>query len=703
VTFRDGSGNSVASNDAKVQVLESGVTQVAVVGDGSGAIRSQLAARGAGLPQPIALNPGDLPERPEPLAGLGAMVWAGDSSGLSEPQRRSLERWVAGGGSLVVVGGPDWQARTAGFTDLLPLTSLASQDGTSLEALASIGGGHALPENASATIAGGTLRDGAISLASVGGESKASPLLTAISHGAGRITFLGADLAADPLRAWQGTPLLLGRLIPDNRVALQLTGPGVGDEQVAATMGQALSYIPALEVPPVELLLVVIVGYILLIGPISYVVLRRRDRRDLAWLTAPLLVLVFSAGTYGIGWSLKGSQVIINEVAVIRTAVGADAASVQSYAGVFSPTRSSYDLTVHSDALLSGVQNQGFFGGARDTSTAQYQIEQGDPAHLRGLAVSVFGLQAIHADSVVAYQPDLQVTWRLDGGELVGTVRNDSDHPVEDVAVISPGSGVMVGTLRAGQERDFRLRSSAFGGQPVSEQVYGFTGSDPSSPQGRSAAMRRTVLDGLVGYGGGKFAMPVSESAVGSGGPYVVSWRPDSTPVGIDVDGITAQHYRQSIEVIGGSPQIGKGQVSLPPSALTTDIVSTNGNASQQQPGGVFLSQGEAEFRISLPLEAAQLQPTSITLLASQDPMSLLSGAGNAGGFPPGFHVAIYRPGPHEWQDLGELGGISSINIKSPGEVIDAGGQILVRVSAQAGQNGGAQIFIGARVEGVIP
>jgi hypothetical protein len=197
--------------------------------------------------------------------------------------------------------------------------------------------------------------------------------------------------------------------------------------------------------------------------------------------------------------------------------------------------------------------------------------------------------------------------------------------------------------------------------------------------------------------------MPVSESAVSSGGPYVVGWRPDSTPVGIEVDGISAQHYRQSIEVIGGSPQVGKGQVSLPPSALTTDIVSTSGDASQQQPGAVFLSQGEVEFRISLPLEAAHLQPTSVTLLASQDPMTVFGGVGNAGGLPSGFRLAVYLPAQHEWQDLGELSGISSISIKSPTEVIDAGGQILVRVSAQAGQNGGAQVFVGARVEGVIP
>ena len=62
-----------------------------------------------------------------------------------------------------------------------------------------------------------------------------------------------------------------------------------------------------------------IVGYILLIGPISYFVLRRVDRRELAWVTAPILIVTFSACSYGIGRTLKGSDVVLNQVAVVRT------------------------------------------------------------------------------------------------------------------------------------------------------------------------------------------------------------------------------------------------------------------------------------------------------------------------------------------------------------------------------------------------
>jgi hypothetical protein len=638
---------------------------------------------------------------------VNAIVWAGDSSSLTDAQRRALDRWVAAGGNLIVLGGPDWQARTAAFADLLPVTGLSATDGISLTPLAEVAGNAALPEQSTATIATGSLADGAIQLASVSDNAaKGSPLLASISRGSGRVTYLAADLAADPLRAWQGSPLLLGRLIPDNRVAVQFIGAGPSDDDVASSIAQALGNIPALEVPPAELLLAVIVGYILLIGPISYIVLRRRDRRDLAWVTAPLLVLVFSAGTYGIGWSLKGSQVILNELAIVRTTSGSDAASVQTFAGVFSPSRSTYDLTVKADALLTAVNTSSNFGRL-DTSTGQYQIEQGNPAHLRGLAVSVFGLQAVRADAVVAYRSALDVSWRLQGDAVVGTVRNTSDHPLEDVAVIGSGSGLMVGTLQPGSQRDFRLTTTTNPGQPVSEQVYGSGGVDTSSPSLRQTAMRRQVIDSLTGFGafGGKLGFPVAVPLVGSiglSGPMVLGWTTDTTPLDVSVDGVSAQHYRQSVEVVSGSPAIGSGQATLGPSLLPVSVVSTSGDASQQTPGGVMMSKGEAVFRIGLPLEAARLQATALTLYASQDPGALFAAVGNAGGFPQGYRMALLRPATGAWEDLGELGGVATFSVQDPATAIDAGGQITVRVTANSNA-GGAQVFVGASVTGVIP
>ena len=271
VTVQYQEPNGTVEAVIETRVLEQASSQFAIVGDGAGTLRPQLSsADEVGLPAPISLTLADLPERSEPLEGLSAIVWADDSSALNEAQRRSIERWVGNGGQLVIVGGPDWQARTAAFTEILPLTELTAVDA---RAAGSAGVVVRCRRGAveAATISTGTLHDDARGLV----RAEDGTILASMrTIGAGRVILVGNDLATDAYRGWEGSSRLWARLLPTNGFLEQFFG-GFAPEESQNAMGTALSNLPSLEVPPAELLLIVIVAYILLIGPISYVILRR--------------------------------------------------------------------------------------------------------------------------------------------------------------------------------------------------------------------------------------------------------------------------------------------------------------------------------------------------------------------------------------------------------------------------------------------
>ena len=214
--------NGAVEAEFEVRVLEQSSSQVAIVGDGGGTLRPQLttADDALGLPEPLDLSVADIPERSEPIDGLSGIVWADDSSTLSEAQRRAMARWVAGGGQLVVVAGPDWQARTAGFTDLLPMTDLGAVDDVSHAALASWSGTE-LPPAETATVATGPLRDDARALVRT---DDGTVLASMRPLGAGRVILLGSDLATDAYRGWEGAPRLWARLLPSSVLLEQFFG-----------------------------------------------------------------------------------------------------------------------------------------------------------------------------------------------------------------------------------------------------------------------------------------------------------------------------------------------------------------------------------------------------------------------------------------------------------------------------------------------
>ena len=134
------------------------------------------------------------------------------------------------------------------------------------------------------------------------------------------MTVIGLDPTVGWIAESKATQALWRNLIP--RAAAAFVGMGDDREIVGA-----VSELPALALPPIGGLVLLLFGYIALIGPINYLVLKRIDRREWAWVTMPALIAVFAAGAYAYGSALRGSDMIVNEVAIVRGAPGRDRGS----------------------------------------------------------------------------------------------------------------------------------------------------------------------------------------------------------------------------------------------------------------------------------------------------------------------------------------------------------------------------------------
>ena len=328
--------------------------------------------------------------------------------------------------------------------------------------------------------------------------------------GAGRVILVGTDLATDDFRGWEGATRLWTRLLPTNGALEQFFGGVPGRQEMENAMSGALARCPPSRSLRPSCCSCVIVAYILLIGPISYVVLRRMDRRELAWVTAPILIVMFTACSFGIGRTIKGSDVVVNQIAIIRTTSGG--APRRSRPSPASSRPTGPPTTSPSRPMRSSATCSDQDGRPRQASDVE--IEQGEPAHLRGLTIAVFGFEAVQASAIVEHEPALAVEWSTRDGQVVGTVTNTSDATIEDVAYISTAGGERIGDLAPGASAEFGLPGANFNGSSASDQVYGFGGFDNGDEQQRLVTLRRQVIDALVGYGG---VGPVSVDIAGAG------------------------------------------------------------------------------------------------------------------------------------------------------------------------------------------
>ena len=152
--------------------------------------------------------PADLPVSAAALGGFSAVaIDEADTSVLSPAQSQALQGYVDAGGTLVVAGGIDWRAATAGLpAGLLPAVVDGLRSPMALPVLAGLLG--ARPSRA------------AVDLAFLRPLSGTTPTLaqgrTALAvqgqRGSGQVVVCVFDPLAPPLATWPGTPALMNRV-----------------------------------------------------------------------------------------------------------------------------------------------------------------------------------------------------------------------------------------------------------------------------------------------------------------------------------------------------------------------------------------------------------------------------------------------------------------------------------------------------------
>ena len=416
-----------------------------------------VSSRGGSQVTVAHLRPADLPPAAAGLAGLDALILAGTNTGnLSTEAHEALTGWVLRGGLLLVGGGANVQATAAGVTDLLPVRVTGTRPATDFAALSAFIGSTTPLQSASAALVATGTPDTAGGAQILAGDPDL-PLVVTRSYGLGRVTFLALDPSLPPLREWADGLPLWTRLLSQTQVELSLTGRRrvsnqFGYNYYGGYYGSHPFDIAGLELPNAWLVGGFVLAYLLLLGPINYLVLRLLKRVELAWVTMPALIAIFIIGTYALGVLSKGNSLRLAQASIVHVYPGTSLAAVDSFVGLLSPTRGNYDLSFPGDTPLTelNASASGFTGRGAT-------ILLGRPTQVRDLTADTWALRGFLAEGTVAYPAPLTATIRLDNGRLRGRVTNQGSTPLRDAGVLRDNQAQYLGDLEPGQSVEFDL------------------------------------------------------------------------------------------------------------------------------------------------------------------------------------------------------------------------------------------------------
>lgn len=740
VDLLDTNGNVVRTQTIALQPLNPGDIFVGILSDqasGFGPLSGFTLPNPGSLVITDSLTASTLPDKAAVLKNFDLIILDNfTTSTLSPNQLSALQTWVNAGGALIVAGGPEWQRTLSSLpSSLLPVTV----NGTATLPA----GTHLLPVGGPSARASGDTVQAPVTVsmatAAVGSEtvlaSGATPLLVQAHEGQGTVCYMAFDPTLEPIVSWSGAGALwkglLLRVLGD-----QFLTSNLSTNIVTYPLGQSSSVTNLLQsllpnsLPSPWLLALLLLGYLIILGPVRLLIIRWRKRRDWSWRIVLSSIVVFSLATYGLALQQKGSSILSNRITIIQLNQGGSAAHITSYVGVFVPNQGDYAIHIPGDGLVqpapdgSNQLGPGFSTNSQAQDTTITPAQDGTDVKLQGVDIWTLHSMTSELDSQV--HGGIVSHLALQNSTLTGTVTNTLDTALSDVYVLMPNSYVSIGNLAAGQTRQVNLLlnpSSSNPGMLLASQIAQDGGLSPyfdssqiHTEQQRHLAILSALYGNYGGYycgGGGPcgvvFANRIAITAFGSGGTVIYSGGPikpfsssqndplliagaPATLVGWTNSQVPALDPSNGITINGSNPtglnetliqapldiNYSGTTLNLPSSLLAGQVVDVEGNGVQALSPGIYtLTTGSMTFEFTLPdvanLHSGSLtitEPTGVTQVVNPSSGPITDGS---------QHALLYNWHTHTWDAISFT--LQAFTTSDTGAYVGPGGRVLVQFS----------------------
>jgi len=552
----------------------------------------------------------EIPDRPEGLRSFDTIILNDvDTSSLTPNQKASLETWVRQGGRLVIGGGINVMRTISGLTEnLLPIKSTKIEEVDTLPGLDRYASDNEIrvPGPFVLAIVEAT---GGITL--VGNDNY--PLIHESKLEKGFINFIALDLTASPFDAWAGTTAFWEALLsPGANYPEWMPWDMSFRQRRAGTMVWALANLPALDLPSVRNLAVLLGFYILLVGPVNYLVLRWKRRLHFAWITIPLITIIFSATTFSLGYAMRGTDLILNKVAIVELSPDG-VTSASSYMGIFSPAQQSYEIEVAGNNLISPIRPDydSWSMSVAPPTGSEAVFVQGDPGLVRGLSVNQWAMQSFMTESEWPNFGQIFSDLKLEGNYLVGTVRNDTSFTFTDTVILLGNRFTRLGDFSPGEVTNIKLELPTLVGHPFEGSItYQLITIEPSFSgfEDRNYQLKQSILDSVFTYGSPSgpiqgVSTPITD-LFGSQQALLLGWF-DQAPPDVLVSGrIPAQITTSLLFAPLSFKLVQSDHFSLIPGMIPGKVVELppdGGYCGSGNLPAVYFSRGDAIFEFHAP------------------------------------------------------------------------------------------------------
>ena len=478
--------------------------------------------------QPVAarLNQQVFPDNALVLEGMDALYLNSEAAAnLRAQQVAALESWINSGGHLIVaveqisdVNSSPWLRRLVpmeltGTRPLQPGTALEdwlrspveksiaqnatlisrspSNKQTKTNLTAETPFADAINDNAfgaaQLAVATGTVRGGHVVVAA--GET---PLVISSLHGNGRVSVVLFSSEREPAKSWRNQPTFWSRLteVPARLYISNenFNSGGLGLDGIFGAMIDSRQ----IRKLPIPWLLVMLLVYLAVIGPVDQMWLKKIGKPMLTWITFPCYVALFSGLIYLVGYKLRAGESEWNELHIVDIFKSGEQTELRghTFGSIYSPVNQRYNF--ESTARSSAFRGEFAGSWSTDRSNDRGRVVQTENSFKAEVFVPVWTSQLYVNDWLQTASAPFFATIGKDANGWVVKVQNKQSKPLTNVRLVVKGKVYELGEVPADNHPHEFKEATAKGLGSLSDFVNRITGTFVGTVQERRSSFGGT-------------------------------------------------------------------------------------------------------------------------------------------------------------------------------------------------------------------
>jgi hypothetical protein len=308
-------------------------------------------------------------------------------------------------------------------------------------------------KNAEMPVGVGTVKDGFVVV-----SAEEVPLMVQAPRGRGKVTVLTFSPEREPFRGWKGRSYFWAKLagIPGEQFTSMEHFNAYGGSSIDGVFG-ALIDSRQIKKLPVTWLLLLLVVYLVVIGPFDQWWLKKIGKQMLTWVTFPTYVVLFSLLIYFIGYKLRAGETEWNELNIVDVLPRGEKVDLRgrTYISIYSSSNARYPLSGQDGHATLRGEMLDFRGGAREGSKARV-LHEGDSFKAE-VDVAVWTSSLYANEWFKTNDTPFVATVSENGNAYQVEIENLLGRPLQSVRVVAGQMIYEVNDIPANERKTFEL------------------------------------------------------------------------------------------------------------------------------------------------------------------------------------------------------------------------------------------------------